>query len=99
MGNHDVGRAMDAAARGFWAANGDAPVTKEKALLVLDAVAEQFRGADAEFDDSLTPAEPLGRLVAAAFGPWAEGDDLDEDGWERWYEAIHRPFSERYEFC
>lgn len=99
MGNHDVGRAMGAAARGFWAGNGDAPVTKEKALAVLDAAAEQFRGDDAEFDDETQPDEPLGRLLAIAFGPFpAPGHEPDED-WEGWYEGIERPFSERYGFC
>jgi hypothetical protein len=99
MGNHDVGRAMGATARGFWAGNGDAPVTKEKALAVLDASAEQFRGADAEFDDECFPEEPLGRLLAIAFGPWpVPGQEPDEDG-EGWYEGIERPFRDRYEFC
>lgn len=99
MGNHDVGRALAAAAKGFWVGNGDAPVTKERALAALDAVAEDFRGADAEFDDHLLPDEPLGRLVGAAFGPWtAEDEAADEDG-EAWYEKIRRPFSDRYDFC
>lgn len=97
MGNHTVGRAMGAAARGFWAGNGDAPVTKEKALAVLDAAGECFRGADAEFDDECQPEEPLGRLMAVAFGPW-DGTVADDDG-ERWYETIYRPFRERYGFC
>lgn len=101
MGNHDVGRAMGAMARGFWAGNGDAPVTKEKALAVLDASAEAFRGADAEFDDECYPDEPLGKLLAIAFGPWppeghTEEDDIDGEGW---YEGVERPFRDRYEFC
>lgn len=94
---------MNAAAKGFWAGNGDAPVTKEKALAVLDAAAEEFRGADAEFDDHCFPDEPLGRLLAIAFGPWTEEDaakdDDGEDCGDHWYEKIQRPFSERYEFC
>ena len=99
MGNHDVGRAMAAAARGFWAGNEDAPVTKEKALKVLDAAAEQFRGADAEFDDEADPEQPLGRLLVIAFGPYpAPGQEPDADG-EGWYEGIYRPFSDRYNFC
>jgi len=98
MGNHDVGRAMGAAARGFWAGNGDAPVTKEKALAVLDAVAERFRGADAEFEDETLPDEPLGRLMAIAFGPLPPDQEPDDDG-EGWYEGIERPFRDRYEFC
>ena len=99
MGNHDVGRALGATARGFWAGNGDAPVTKERALAVLDAAAEQFRGADAEFDDECFPEEPLGRLLAIAFGPWPiEGQEPDEDG-EGWYEGIERQFHDRYDFC
>jgi len=100
MGNHDVGRAMGAAARGFWAGNGGEPVSKEKALAVLDAAAEMFRGADAEFDDETFPDEPLGRLMAIAFGPFPpEGQDVEDDDGEGWYEGIERPFRERYEFC
>lgn len=99
MGNHDVGRAMGAAARGFWSINGDDPVTKEKALSFLDAVGEPFRGADAEFDDETFEEEPLGRILAIAFGPWpVPGQEPDDDG-EGWYEGIERPFRDRYEFC
>ena len=100
MGNHDVGRGMGAAARGFWAGNGDAPVSKEKALAVLDAAAEQYRGADAEFDDETERDEPLGRLLAIAFEfpPSGHEDDPDDDG-EGWYEGVYRPFRERYNFC
>lgn len=99
MGNHDVGRAMGAAARAFWAGNGDAPVSKEKALAVLDAAADVFRGADAEFDDECAPDEPLGKLVAIAFGPWTDEDDEKDEYGENWYEKIERPFRDRYDFC
>lgn len=101
MGNHDVGRALASAAKGFWAGNGDAPVTKERALAVLDAAAEEWRGADAEFDDHLFPDEPLGKLVSVAFGPWTpedEAKDAEDDGDHR-YEKIDRPFRDRYKFC
>lgn len=96
MGNHDVGRAMNAAAKGFWIGNGDAEVSKEKALAVLDAAAEDFHGADAEFDDYAEYDQPLGKLMAIAFGPYSPEDDGDGDGW---YESIYRPFRDRYEFC
>ena len=99
MGNHDVGRGMGAAARGFWAGNGDAPVTKEKALAVLDAAGEQFRGADAEFDDECMPEEPLGRLLAIAFG-WTGPTKVEGSfDFDAWYDAIERPFRDRYDFC
>jgi hypothetical protein len=95
MGNHDVGRAMAAAAEGFWAGNGDAPVTKEKALAVLDAAASRFIGADAEFDDELIGETPLSRLVAIAFDATAEEfADL-----ELWYDGPYTRFSDRYRFC
>lgn len=108
MGNHDVGRAMSAAAKGFWAGNGDAPVTKEKALAVLDAAAEEFIGADAEFDDELHEETPLSRLVEIAFdatddekadlrGEFDEG--RVEDVGELWYDGPYTRFSERYKFC
>ena len=103
MGNHDVGRAMSAAAKGFWAGNGEAPVTKDKALAVLDAAAEDFIGADAEFDDELRGDTPLSRLIAIAFEATPDllasrDGELDDDG-EGWYEGSQRQFSERYKFC
>ena len=100
MGNHDVGRAIEAGAIGFWFGNGGAPVTKERALAALDAIVpEHFRGSDAEFDDATSPEGPLGQLLAIAFGPYpAPGHEPDADG-EGWYEGIERPFYERYDFC
>lgn len=108
MGNHDVGRAMSAAARGFWAGNGDAPVNKEKALAVLNAAGEDYIGADAEFDDDLTEATPLSRLVAIAFDATPEElSDLRgerdegrvEDGGELWYDGPERRFRDHFKFC
>lgn len=105
MGNHDVGRAMSAAAKGFWAGNGDAPVTKEKALAVLDAAAEDFIGADAEFDDELHQETPLSRLVEIAFDATAEesadlrGELETEDAGEIWFDGPYSRFSDRYKFC
>lgn len=108
MGNHAVGRAMAAAARGFWAGNGDAPVTKERALAVLDAAAEDFHGADAEFDDELIEDTPLSRLVAIAFDATPDEiadlkGELDEgrieDAGELWYDGPYSKFSARYSFC
>ncbi|MGB3042491.1 MAG: hypothetical protein WBB98_04835 [Xanthobacteraceae bacterium] len=108
MGNHNVGRAMSAAAKAFWAGNGDAPVTKERALAVLDAAAEDFIGADAEFDDELWEVTPLSRLVAIAFDATPDEladlrGELDEgrieDSGELWYDGPHSRFSKRYRFC
>lgn len=105
MGNHNVGRAMAAAAKGFWAGNGDEHVSQERALRVLDAAAEDFIGADAEFDDELGTWSPLSRLVAIAFDATAaevsdlkgeaEGDDMGE----LWYAGPSSRFSDRYQFC
>lgn len=107
MGNHDVGRAMAAASEGFWAGNGDAPVSKERALAVLDAAGKRFIGADAEFDDELNEETPLSRLVAIAFD--ATPDEIadlkgeyacDEDAVGMlWYEGPEKRFRARYEFC
>ena len=99
MGNHSVGDAIAAGAKGFWFGNGDEPVTKGRALSALDAFAEDFRGADVEFDDHLWPDEPLGRLIGIAFGPWTEEDEKANDDGDRWYEKIDKPFCERYGFC
>jgi hypothetical protein len=98
MGNHDVGRAMSAAARGFWAGNGDAEVSKDKALAVLDAATQDFLGSDAEFDDALNLDQPLGRLVAIAFGPWTEEDAKSDPDGSSFYVNIESPFRKRYKF-
>ncbi len=107
MGNHDVGRGMSAAARAFWIAMGDKQPTKEQALAALDAAAEDYRGADAEFDDELNEETPLSRLVAIAFD--ASPDEIadlkgeypctDEDRGMLWYEGPEKRFSARYNFC
>lgn len=99
---------MAAAARAFWIGNGEAEVTKEKALEALDAAAEDYRGADAEFDDEMTSDTPLTRLVAIAFEASAEElSDLrgelqttdDHDSGEIWYDGPYSRFSDRYDFC
>lgn len=105
MGNHDVGRGMSAAARAFWIANGDAPVSKEKALAALDTAGEDYIGADAEFDDELSMETPLSRLVCIAFDAPPEDIELlrngtgnDED-WDRWYDGTYARFREHFRFC
>ena len=99
MGNHSVGRTMHAAAQAYWRGLGDRSPTKDEVLDMLDAAAEPFRGADAEFDDYAQPKEPLGRLMAIAFGPWTNADDAaDEDG-EKWFDGPYSQFRRRYRFC
>lgn len=97
---------MAAAARVFWLANGDAEVTKEKALAALEAAAEDYIGADAEFDDELYEVTPLSRLVAIAFEATpAEMDDLmgklddDDDAGELWYSGPVSRFNAHFKFC
>lgn len=113
MGNHDVGRGMNAAAQAYYLGRfhtdveDEIPPTKEQALAVLDAVVDAggWRGADAEFDDYANPPDDedpsdLSDLIAVAFGPWEEkGDEEDEDRYDRWYKEIIKPFSKRYKFC
>jgi hypothetical protein len=108
MGNHEVGRSLAASAKVFWKAMGDRPVTKEAALEALDLMAEDFIGADAEFDDEMTTDTALTRLVALAFEATPEEiadmkGELDEgrieDQGELWYDGPYRKFSDRYKFC
>ena len=102
MGNHDVGRAMAAAAEAFWAGNGDAPVDRDKALRVLDAAGERFRGADAEFDDEFFGETPLSRLVAIAFDATPEEIKSRDGGYDdglAWYNGPEARFHDRYQFC
>lgn len=108
MGNHEVGRSLAASAKVFWKTVGDRAVTKDEALSVLDLAAEDFIGADAEFDDEMTTDTPLSRLVAVAFEATPEEiadlkGELDEgrieDQGELWYDGPYRRFSDRYRFC
>lgn len=108
MGNHQVGRAMAAAAAGFWAGNGSAPVSKDKALAVLDAAAQLFHGADAEFDDELNEVTPLSRLVAIALEATPDEVmslcgclpvEVEEDAGMVWFDGPEARFRARYKFC
>lgn len=97
MGNHDVGRGM---AAGAAALKGLIDLTDRSAALeALDKLAEPYHGADAEFDDHLTPGEPLFELVNAAFGhDWSGKTDYD-DWAEDWYDEVWMQARARYRFC
>lgn len=111
MGNHEVGRSMSNAAKMFWMVADSLKMnpTKEQALLALDLIAEDYRGADAEFDDDMHTWTPLSRLVSLAFDASPDNirylkedirDDEDsEQFYESWYENVYKKFSERYDFC
>lgn len=60
-------------------------------MKVLDALGEDWRGADAEFDDHALPDEPLGRLMHKAFGtrPLDEYLNKDQDG-DLWFEEVYQ---------
>lgn len=104
MGNHDVGRGMAIAAKVFWLTKGRGDeVSQELALKVLDAMAEDYIGSDAEFDDELSTETDLSELVAIAFNASEKAraslsGEADDDG-DEWYETVYRPFRERYRFC
>ena len=75
---------------------------KDTALKALDAAAERWRGADAEFDDEFFGETPLSRLVAVAFDATPEeikSRDTDHDDGEAWYDGPQTRFSDRYNFC
>lgn len=107
MGNHDVGRALAAAADMFWSLIPEESATKAQALTALEKVGNRYRGADAEFDDELWDQNtPLGRMVALAFG--AEPEELvkpvaeqrgDEDPFEAWRNGPETRFRKHFEFC
>ena len=107
MGNHDVGRGMAAAAKVFWLTKGSGDeVSQDLALKVLDAMAEDYIGADAEFDDELNTETDLSKLVSIAFNASDKAlsflrgeDDEDESGYDEWYDTVDLPFRERYRFC
>jgi hypothetical protein len=98
---------MAAAAKVFWLTKGRGDeVSQELALKVLDAMAEDYVGADAEFDDELDTETDLSELVAIAFNAsdkargFLKGeDDEDETCYDEWYATVYRPFRERYRFC
>jgi hypothetical protein len=101
MGNHSVGRALAAAAEGFW--EGRENATQEQALRFLDKVAEPWISADAEFDDELNDGEStaLGRLVALAMGSTKEELNAEEgdDYTSPWFDGPYQRFQNRYKFC
>lgn len=100
MGNHDVGRGMSGGAKAFWVAMAGRMPTKDEALAAVDAMAEAYIGADAEFDDDLQPDAPLGKLVGIAFDATPEeiagagGEEVDA-----WYDGPETRFRKRYKFC
>ena len=102
MGNHNVGRTMAKCAEIFWKINGDKPVTKIQALELLELSANEFHGADAEFDDEFFGETPLSKLVAIAF------DATPEEIFERdtpneevclWYDGPETRFRKHFNFC
>lgn len=112
MGNHNVGRAMSAGAIAAMALFGNLPtpikMTKEWALTILDALAEPWLGADAEFDDELSEETALSILVAVAFEATpaeladlrGEGSpSLGDDHGQLWFDGPCTRFRERYKFC
>jgi hypothetical protein len=99
MGNHDVGRAMHAAAQAYRLGLGGKNPSKDEALAMLDQAADLFRGADAEFDDYLRPGEPLWQLVTIAFGPWTDADQAADHDGEKWFDGPYSQFRARYRFC
>lgn len=104
MGNHDVGRALAAAASVFWTMvpAGTQP-TKDQALSALEVAAGRYRGADAEFDDELRDgvSTPLGRMVAIAFDatPEEAKGGYDDQGDSGWYDGAYERFRKHFGFC
>ena len=93
---------MEAAASVFWRVWGQTgEVTKEQALVALDAAAEPWRRSDAEFDDLLFDRQSnLFKLIMVAFEPTPEEfDSLDHGDGEAWYEGPIKRFRDRYDFC
>lgn len=105
MGNHDVGRVMAAAAEAYWVGRGEQPAPfKEEALRVLDSIAQNFHGADAEFDDELDSDTPLCRLLVIEFDATPEevaarDETEDDDIYDKWWDGPLKRFNERYRFC
>lgn len=86
MGNHQAGRAMVLTATALAAQR---EKTGQTALEILDIACNEYKGCDAEFDDSRYEG-PFYDLLVEAFGPY---DSEDED---EFFEKIIEPFSKRY---
>lgn len=86
MGNHQAGRAMVQIATALAAQR---VKTEQTALEILDIACSEYKGCDAEFDDSCYEG-PFHDLLVEAFGPH---DNKDED---EFFEKIIEPFSKRY---
>lgn len=86
MGNHQAGRSMVLTATALAAQR---EKTGQSALEILDIACSEYKGCDAEFDDSCYEG-PFHDLLVEAFGPH---DSEDGDGF---FEKIIEPFSKRY---
>ena len=99
MGNHSIGRAMVVAVT----MAAQRRQADETALDIFDQAAEltEIRGADAEFDDAPWEDGPFRSLMIEAFGVNydPESDPESDDDEKGFYEAVYRPFSERYSLC
>ena len=102
MGNHQAGHSMVLIAT---ALAEQREKTGQTAMEILDKACEEYRGADAEFDDDLQPDTVLGKLIAEASGleneykkRLDEGDE--EEAEDYWDEYIYDDFfKKRYDFC
>lgn len=85
MGNHQAGQAMVQIATALAAQRAK---TGQSALEILDIACSDYKGCDAEFDDSCYEG-PFHDLLVEAFGH----DEANEDELS---EKIIEPFSKRY---
>jgi hypothetical protein len=92
MGNHQAGHAIVTVALAI--AKRRKP--DETALDILDEACSEYRGCDAEFDDSCHLGEPFADLLKEAFAPDVGFSD-DDDGQEDFYDKVVTPFCKRYE--
>lgn len=102
MGNHSVGKAFRATLEVFGEAEllGKAP---NELLKILDSVGFQFEGTDAEFDCYDDETELLGKVLIKIWGahlpPFpSEGEDLQDEWSDNYYDLVITPFRHRYCF-
>ena len=114
MGDHHIGRDMEAKAGLWWAGRPDGfRPTKAEAMDALDRICGPHRDRDAEFEStdpddpgaihpdyemSTDPDGPIGRLIAVAFDAQPGEVDLGDDDDCPWFDGPYTRFSDQFGF-
>lgn len=102
MGNHDVGRAFNAAFKGISKKIDTMPI--EELVEFMNTIGNEYYETDAEFDDYCDVRFPLGRAIIRVFNPNLPPTPADINSKEYaqwsdvWYDTVYKPFRTKYKF-